>query len=152
LFDRATSDSGDSDEAQEPPNRDGLRFRNRSSGRVRLNVGNRRLKTESRLGRMSFGEEDVHRIRFAILESAERPGGQSHVLARSTVDPSQIDGQVSVDVNPQIVVAGETQGLTVMKGEQRVALECEVEVVERITFVATQFTVDRKKVLVVVLE
>ncbi len=98
--------------------------------RDRRDAGDRGLDLEVRLRQMAFGEEEVEWIGLA-LNDAERGGALVQIdrgVLRA-VYPTQIERELVVDVDEQIVVIREREGLAPFVLELGVELEGEVVVV-----------------------
>lgn len=85
-----------------------------------------RVDAEVRFDGVAFGVEDVERVGEA--------GGEAEVVeldvsAGVAVHAADVDRQLLIDKHPDVVVAGEIEGLTAVVGEEGVDLGREVEVV-----------------------
>jgi hypothetical protein len=102
----------------------------------RLAVGARRQEpgqgeVEVRLNGVPLGveEEDLVDVPGSDREAGVPTGVERHGRRLRRVDPSQVDGEAAVDVDPNVVVARELQLLASLVLEEVAQLRGEVEVV-----------------------
>ena len=90
---------------------------------------------------VALGEEQVEVV---VAPHREAEGVQVHASGHCRVDAPEVNHQVVIDEYPQVVVAGEGEGLAALVREDRVDLVGEVVVV-RPALVAEELTVDREE-------
>ena len=118
--------------------------------RVAVGEADRGLHAEVRLGRVALGLEDREVVGLAGLDAElahEIVELDGHALG--AVHAADVDGELAVDEDPHVVVAGEREDLAALIRELGVQLEREVEVVVA-ALVAEGLTVEREEVGVVV--
>jgi hypothetical protein len=99
------------------------------------------LHREVRLGRVTFGKEEVERIVLAggQAESVQTDCGRLHAM-----DSAEVDHQLVIDEDEDVVVTGEAEGLTRLIGKLRVKLQREMIVVDP-ALIAQKLVVDREE-------
>ena len=99
-------------------------------------------------GGMALREEEVEIIEPINLHTGRfRNFIKTHGLGLGTVNAAQINGQVSIEKEPDIVVARKSENLAAGIGESRVDHKREMVIV-REAFVSVEFTVDGEECVV----